>query len=97
MRMYIGQGVLPTICHWVAALGRPGRASTLLGAARTFSEAANKATGFRGINSDYAQHDKQGGLAVGLISRDYLRALARSFDAGSRTTGSQINICEGRS
>ena len=95
MRMYIGQRVLPTICHWVAAPGRPGRASISFGAARTFSEAANNATGFWGTNSDHAEHDKQGGLAVRVISRDCLRAPALSFNAGSRTTGLLRTICEG--
>ncbi len=93
MRMNIGQGVLPTICHWVAALGQPGRVSILFGAARTFSETAIKAAGFWGTTSDHAEHDKQGGLVVRVILRDCLRAPAPSFNAGSRTTGLRRKIC----
>ena len=83
--MYIGQGTLPTICHGVAALGRPGGVSISPEAARTFSETANKAAGFRGTDSDHAERDKQVGLVVRVISRDCLRASAPSFNAGSRT------------
>ena len=93
--MYIGQGTLPTICHGVAAPGRPGRVSIALEAARTFSETAHKAAGFWGTNSDHAEHDKQVGLVVRVISRDCLRAPAPSFNAGSRTTGLRRKICGG--
>lgn len=91
--MYIGQDALPTICHGVAALGRPGRGSISFESARTFSETANKAAGFWGGNSDHAEHAKQVGLAVRVISRDGLRALAPSFNSGSRTADLQRNIC----
>jgi len=37
------------------------------------------AAGFWGTNSDHAEHDKQGGLVVGVISRDCLRAPAPSL------------------
>ena len=85
--MYIGQGVLPTICHRVAALGRPGRVRISFGAARTFPGTEKRAAGFWGTNSGHAEHDKQGGLVVMAISRDWLRAPVPSFNAGSRTTG----------
>ncbi len=91
--MYVGQGVFPTIRHGVAALGRPGRVSISFGAARTFSEAANKAARLWGPNSDHAEHDKQGGLVVRVISRDCLRVPAPSFNAASRTTGLRRKIC----
>jgi hypothetical protein len=92
MRMYIGQGILPTICHWVAALGQPGRVSISFGAARTFSETANKAAGFWGTTSDLAEHYKQGGLVVRVISREHLRAPAPSFNTDSRTIGLRRTI-----
>jgi hypothetical protein len=85
MRVYIEQGFFPTICHWLAALGRPGRCSILFGAARTFSEAANKATGFWGTNSDPAEHDMQDGLVIRVTAHECHRAPAPSFNADSRT------------
>ena len=90
--MYFGHEVFPTIRHWVAALGRPGRVSISFAAARTYSEMANKAAGFWGTNSDHAEHDKQVGLVVRVISRECLRAPAPSFNAGSLTTGLRRKI-----
>lgn len=93
MRKYVGIGGLSAIRH----LGHPGGGEILSRFSRMFLEMADKVAGFRGLNSAYSDHDPQGDLAVGAITRDCLIAAAPSFDPGFRSTGLRRTDFEGGS
>ena len=78
---------LSEIRQLVPPSGEMGGAGLLFGISRMFSEIVGRTVWFMGFFSTPADHDLQGDLAVGAISRDCLIAVAPSFGTGSRTTG----------